>query len=89
MFSQPASIVGSPSADPATDTTSVPLAPAPDEPMVMGKCLLYSIPRTYDDIVYYSVGGEPMPFSLVTQEIADEKMSPEEYTAWYEVMMAQ
>ena len=30
-----------------------------------------------------------MPFSLVTQELADEKMSPEEYTAWYEVMMSQ
>lgn len=30
-----------------------------------------------------------MPFSLVTQEIADERMTPEEYTEWYEVMMAQ
>lgn len=36
-----------------------------------------------------SVGGQPMPFSQVTQEIADEKMSPEEYTAWYELLMAQ
>lgn len=35
------------------------------------------------------VGGQLMPFSLVTQEIADEKMSPEEYTAWYELLMAQ
>ena len=29
-----------------------------------------------------------MAFSEVTQEIADEKMSPEEYTAWYELLMA-
>ena len=35
------------------------------------------------------VGGEPMRFSQVTQEMAEERMSPEEYTAWYDVMMAQ
>ncbi|THH06029.1 hypothetical protein EW145_g4369 [Phellinidium pouzarii] len=35
------------------------------------------------------VGGKPMPFSHVTQEIADEKMTPEEYTAWCELVMAQ
>jgi len=40
-----------------------------------------------DPIVY--VGGQPFPFSQVTQEIADEKMTPEEYTAWYELMMQQ
>lgn len=30
-----------------------------------------------------------MPFSQVTQEIADEKMTDEEYTAWYDMLMAQ
>lgn len=43
--------------------------------------------RTDDPIVY--VGGQAMPFSEVTQEIADERMSSEEYTTWYELVMEQ
>jgi len=40
-----------------------------------------------DPVVF--VGGFQMPFSQVTQEIADERMTPEEYTAWYELCLAQ
>lgn len=61
-----------------------------DDPMVLGKLcinllMLIRSTMTHDA----SVGGQPMPFSQVTQEIADEKMSAEEYTAWYELLMAQ
>ncbi|KAL5523175.1 hypothetical protein ACEPAF_1442 [Sanghuangporus sanghuang] len=45
--------------------------------------------RIFEDEPTVMVGGQPMPFSQVTQEIADEKMTPEEYTAWYELLMAQ
>ena len=34
------------------------------------------------------VNGEPVPFSLVTEEHQDA-MTPEEYTAYYELLSAQ
>ncbi|KAI5123232.1 hypothetical protein M0805_001321 [Coniferiporia weirii] len=52
------------------------------EPMLSG-----DQPMALDPVVL--VGGQPMPFSQVTQEIADEKMTPEEYTAWYELLVGQ
>ncbi|TDL25233.1 hypothetical protein BD410DRAFT_743979 [Rickenella mellea] len=42
-----------------------------------------------NDDPFVNVGGQPMPFSQITQEIADERMTPEEYTAWYDMVMAQ
>ena len=65
------------------------LAPAADDdPMVYGESLSSSCRAVNKVDVIYVVNGEPVPFSLVTEE-HQEAMTPEEYTAYYEVMTAR
>ena len=44
--------------------------------------------KNADETRATAVNGEPVPFSLVTEE-HQEAMTPEEYTAYYEVMTAR
>ena len=78
-----------PSVDVATMANDVSVDISMDDPMVFGESEFVIGRTSYLSLLLISVGGEPMPFSQVTQEIADERMSPEEYTAWYEIMMMQ
>ncbi|KAJ3486221.1 hypothetical protein NLI96_g4391 [Meripilus lineatus] len=57
--------------------------PPSETPLENGVAEEASLPATDDPIVY--VNGEPVPFSQVTEEHQD-LMTPEEYTAYYEVM---
>lgn len=58
--------------------------PATDDPIVYGTSLP-GMRRLHFKLTYFSVNGEPVPFSQVTEEHQD-LMTPEEYTAYYEVM---
>ncbi|KLO09836.1 hypothetical protein SCHPADRAFT_857378 [Schizopora paradoxa] len=66
---------------------------SPAAPVDMGSFSSNSFP--VDDVVIpdvddpmISVGGKSMPLSQVTDEMGDE-MTPEEYQAWYELLMAR
>ncbi|KAH8113794.1 TFIIE alpha subunit-domain-containing protein [Phellopilus nigrolimitatus] len=84
VFSQSASGLSS-----AVDSPLLLPESVPSQADVEGHAELvgFGTPAVDEPIVL--VGGQPMPFSAVTQELADEKMSPEEYTAWYELVMVQ
>jgi transcription initiation factor TFIIE subunit alpha len=59
---------------------------AQDDPTVYGKLALPSM--TFVLTVMLAVNGEPMAFSAVTEE-HQEMMTPEEYTAYYEVVQSR
>lgn len=58
------------------------------DPTVFGSCLLFDYCLTFIFIVPSIVNGAPKAFSEVTEEDHD-LMTPEEYTAYFEVLEAQ